>query len=156
MHPSSWLSKGDKIRGLLRENILEYFPQAQEQSDGKNIVLVFEQGMQQMLKQVKEFDYEGESLLLAKVAKILHRELSNLVILLLLVNKISVPSVLKMFISMLLNGIDLKKTMISLTHKQFLPRLKPFYSTIRQNLQILPSSLDILQTENHHCHCSLA
>jgi len=38
--------------GCLKEKILEYFPQIQEQSDGKNKVLVFVQGMQQMLKQV--------------------------------------------------------------------------------------------------------
>jgi len=60
-------------RSRLKEKILQNFPQAQEQSDGKNKVLVFEQGMQQIAKA----DYEGETLLLAKAAKILRRELAN-------------------------------------------------------------------------------
>ena len=67
-----------------------------------------------MQKKVKEFDYEGKSLFLAKVAKMLRRELANF-------NGFqfngnftstcqqeSVSSVIKIFISMLLNGIDLK------------------------------------------------
>ena len=51
-------------RGRLKEKILQNFPQAQERSDGKNKLLVFEQGMQQMLKQIAKADYEGETLLL--------------------------------------------------------------------------------------------
>ena len=57
-------------RTRFKEKILAYFPQAQEQSDGKNKVLVFQQGMQQMLKQAMTCNYEGDALLLAKVAKI--------------------------------------------------------------------------------------
>ena len=64
-------------RGRLKEKILQNFPQAQEQSDGKNKVLVFEQGMQQMLQQIVKADYEGETLLLAKAAKMLRKELAN-------------------------------------------------------------------------------
>ena len=147
--------------GRLREKILEYFSQSQDQSDGKNKVLVFEQGMQQMLKQIAKTDYEGETLLLAKAAKILHRELANF-------NGFqfngnltsgcqqgSIPSVLKMFISML-QMVLILKTMISLTHKQFSLCFRPFCSTIKQNLRILPPRFDMLQTKSHHCHCSLA
>ena len=101
-------------RGRLKEKILQNFPQAQEQSDGKNKVLVFEQGMQQMLKQIAKADYEGETLLLVKAAKILRKELANFTGFQFNGNftsscqQGSVPSVLKLFISMLLNGIDLK------------------------------------------------
>ena len=47
-------------RTRFKEKVLAYFPQAQEQSDGKNKILVFQQGMQQMLKQAMECDYEGD------------------------------------------------------------------------------------------------
>ena len=63
-----------------------------------------------MLKQVEEFDYEGESLLLDKVAKMLRRELANFNgfqfngNFISICQQESVPSVLKMLISMLLNG----------------------------------------------------
>ena len=53
-------------RSRFKESILSYFPQAQEQSDGKNKILVFEQGMQEMLKQARVDDYENKALLLAK------------------------------------------------------------------------------------------
>ena len=33
-----------------KEMVLSHFPSAQEQIDGKNVILVFEQGIQQMLK----------------------------------------------------------------------------------------------------------
>ena len=32
-------------RVCFKEELLKYFPHAQEQSDGKNVILVFEQGM---------------------------------------------------------------------------------------------------------------
>ncbi len=59
----------------MKERVLAYFPQAQEQSDGRNKVLVFEHGMQQMLKQAIACDYEGDALVLAKAAKIVRREI---------------------------------------------------------------------------------
>ena len=64
-------------RNLIKDKLLAYFPQAQEQSDGKNKILVFEQGMQQMLKQAMAIDYEGDALLLAKVAKLVRKEIVN-------------------------------------------------------------------------------
>ena len=33
-----------------KKRVLNYFPNTQEQNDGKNVILAFEQGMQQMLK----------------------------------------------------------------------------------------------------------
>lgn len=92
----------------------KFFPEAQEQSDGRNKILVFEQGMQQMLKEAMECDYEGDALLLAKAAKIVRKDIVSH-------NgfhfdgkfpsacqESSVPSTLKTLVSMLLNGADLK------------------------------------------------
>ena len=101
-------------RIYFKEKVLAHFPQAQEQSDGKNKILVFEQGMQDMLKQAMACDYEGDALLLAKAAKLVRKEIVN--------NKgfhfngkfpsgcqeESVPTTLKTLVSMLLNGADLK------------------------------------------------
>ena len=66
-------------RTLIKDKLLAYFPQAQEQSDGKNKIIVFEQGMQQMLKQAMTIDCEGDALLLAKVAnaKLVRKEIVN-------------------------------------------------------------------------------
>ena len=44
-------------RTWFQEKVLTYFPKAQEQSDGKNTILVCQQGMQQMLKQAMACDY---------------------------------------------------------------------------------------------------
>ncbi len=53
-----------------------YFPQAQEQSDGKNIVLIFPEGMQQMLKEAMNCGHEGDAAILAKAAKIIRNKIS--------------------------------------------------------------------------------
>ena len=111
-------------RSRFKESLLEYFPQAQEQSDGKNKLLVFEQGMQQMLKQATACDYESEALLLAKAAKIIQKQIvthkgfhfdgkfpSGC-------QQMSVPSTLKTLVSMLLYGANLK-TKISQIYRQF-------------------------------------
>lgn len=58
-----------------KEQILKHFPYSQEQSDGKNLILVFEKGMQQMLKQAMETDYEGDALILAKAARIVREDI---------------------------------------------------------------------------------
>ena len=44
------------IRSEVKEKMLKYFPHAQEQSDRKNSLLVFEQGMQQMMQQAIKSD----------------------------------------------------------------------------------------------------
>ena len=98
----------------LKEKLLAYFPQAQHQSDGKSKILVFEQGMQQMLKQAMACDYEGDAILLAKAAKIVCKDVMGY-------NGFhfdgnfghgyqqqSVQSSLITLVSMLLNGTDLK------------------------------------------------
>ena len=50
-----------------KERVLNYFPNAQEQNDEKNVILVFEQGMQQMLKPSVECShYQQDALILLK------------------------------------------------------------------------------------------
>ena len=59
-----------------KDHILQQFPQAQEQSDGKNIILIFQQGMQEMLRQASSCDdLEGDAMILAKAAKIVRKEI---------------------------------------------------------------------------------
>ena len=47
----------NKVR--FKEQILAHFTEAQAQSDGKNIILVFDKGMQQLLKQACKSNYES-------------------------------------------------------------------------------------------------
>lgn len=62
----------------LKDKLLDYFADMglQEQTDGKNKILVFPEGMQQMLKDaLHDHDYENEAILFTKVAKIVREEL---------------------------------------------------------------------------------
>ena len=74
---------------------------------------MFEQGTQQMLKQTMAIDYEGDALLLAKVAKLVRKEIVNYEgfhfdgEIPLGCQQLSVPPLLKTLVSMLLNGADL-------------------------------------------------
>ena len=52
LHDLGISKKINKVR--FKERVLEYFPNAQEQNDGKNAIFVFEQGMQKMLKRSAE------------------------------------------------------------------------------------------------------
>lgn len=94
----------------LKEEVLGYFPQAQEESDGKNKVLVFEEGMREMLQQAMSSDYEHEVLLLAKTAKLVRKEIASHPGFHFDGNfpsdcqEQSVPSVLKTLVCMILNG----------------------------------------------------
>ena len=63
----------NKVR--FKKQVLEYFTNAQEQSDGKNKVLVFEKGIQQMLKQTMKCDHEGDALILMKAARIVREDI---------------------------------------------------------------------------------
>ena len=73
-------------RTRFKEQVLAYFPRAQEQSDGKHKILVFDLGMQKMMKQAMACDYEGDALLLAKAAKIVEEMLSSTTVSSLMVN----------------------------------------------------------------------
>uniref|UniRef100_UPI00358F8763 uncharacterized protein isoform X1 n=1 Tax=Myxine glutinosa TaxID=7769 RepID=UPI00358F8763 len=101
----------NKVR--FKEQILHFFPKAQEQNDGKNVVLIFDQGMRQMLKQAFT-DYEGDASILAKAAKIIREDIfkfegfhfdatfpPNC-------QEDSIPTTLKMLVSMMLKGPTLK------------------------------------------------
>ena len=62
----------NKVR--FKERVLEYFPNSQEQNDGKNVLLVFEQGMQQMLKKSEGCDYQEDMLILMKAARMIRND----------------------------------------------------------------------------------
>ena len=139
------------------------FPQAQEQSNGKSKILAFEQGMQQVLKQVMmETNYEYEAVTLAKAVKIVCKEIIGY--------KSfhfdgkfpvgclqeSVPSSLKTLVSILLNGADLKDQDTCITDSQASLTISQM---ILFNFHLCASStakswhsLD----RNHPCHCMLA
>ena len=99
-------------RARLKENLLAYFPQAQEQSDGKYKVLVFEKGMREILQQAMSCDYERDILLLAKTAKLVRKEISSFTGFRFDGNfppgcqEQSVPNALKTLLCMILNGAD--------------------------------------------------
>ena len=98
-----------------KKQILSHFPEAQAQSDGENIVLIFEKGMEQILQQAYNCNYKDDALVLSKAAKIIQEDIKN--------SKHfhftgtfppncledSIPTNLKYFISMLLlNGSSIK------------------------------------------------
>ena len=59
-----------------KERVLNYFPNAQEQNDGKNVTLVFEQGMQQMLKTSMQCStHQQDALILMTATKIVCNEI---------------------------------------------------------------------------------
>lgn len=65
-------------RTRLKVKLLDYFGDLgiQEQTDGKNVALIFPSGMEEMLKTaLVEQNYESEALLFAKVAKICRNEM---------------------------------------------------------------------------------
>ena len=55
----------------LKKHILEEFPDAQEQNNGKHTVIAFNAGLKGLLKDVlKERDFSDDTLLLAKATKV--------------------------------------------------------------------------------------
>lgn len=98
-----------------KDRILEHFPDAQAQNVSKNVVIVFESGMQHLLKDsLMKRDYSEEANILAKAASIIRKDIFD--------HKIdsfsgsfpdhcqeeSIPSTLKSLISMILVGKNLK------------------------------------------------
>ena len=104
-----------EINSRFKEKILQYFPQAQEQSDGKHIVLIFPEGMQLMLKEAMNCDHERDAAILAKAAKIVRNEILQRTgfhfdaSFPASCQEQSVPSTLKILVAMLLNGPDVKQ-----------------------------------------------
>ena len=68
----------DMNKVLFREKILQHFPEAQTQSDGNNTILIFQQGMQQMLKNAFNSNYKSDAILLSKAAIIIREDIFNL------------------------------------------------------------------------------
>ena len=62
----------------LKQQFLEHFMEAKEETDGKKVLLVFREGMKEILKDaVKERDFSEDALILAKPAKILRNDIFN-------------------------------------------------------------------------------
>ena len=102
----------NKVR--FKEQILSHFPEAQAQSDGKNGFLVFEKGMQQIMKNATNSSFEDDAITLSKAARIIREDILN--------SNVaefngsfnadcqqqSVPTNVKYFVSMLLNGCTIE------------------------------------------------
>lgn len=97
-----------------KDKILSHFNEAQVQNDGKNVIIIFQQGMQQVLKNALSTDGESDAMILAKAANIIRKDIFNS-------NGFhfdgsfphgcqqeSVPFNLKCLVSMLLNGPNLQ------------------------------------------------
>ena len=60
----------------LKQQFLEHFMEAKEETDGKKVLLVFREGIKEILKDaVKEIDFSEDALILAKAAKILTNDI---------------------------------------------------------------------------------
>ena len=102
-------------RFRLKNKILGHFTEAQEQNDGRKTILIFNNGLQNILKEaVKERDFSDDAAVLAKAAKIVRRDMFShkgfnfTGSFPLECQENSVPASLKSLISMTLNGINLK------------------------------------------------
>ena len=61
----------------LKERLLEYFKEAQEQFDGRNTSLVFKEGMRNMIQDaLKKRDFSEDTLILARAASIIGKDTS--------------------------------------------------------------------------------
>lgn len=100
----------------LKLQLLDYFfGDCQEQFDGRNTLLVFNEGLKKVLKEAADVhDYEADALMMAKMVKLLRREIFS--------SKtcsftghfpsdcqsMSVPTALKLFVLMLIDGPNVK------------------------------------------------
>lgn len=99
----------------LKGDLLHHFSEAQEQCDGKNTVIVFKKGMQNMLKEeLKKRDFSEDATILAKAAMIIHNDTFNHQCFKFngcfstQCQENSIPSSLKSLISLIYNGPNLK------------------------------------------------
>ena len=98
----------------LKEQLLKRLPEAQEQFDGRNTIIIFESGMITMIREaIKKRDYTEDAYALSKVANIIRRDMlqhdtytftgsftSRC-------QEASVPASLKALVSMILHGTKL-------------------------------------------------
>ena len=62
----------------LKVCLLEHFPEALEQFDGRNTVIVFKKGMENMMKEaLKKRDFSEDAMTLAKAATIVRNDIFN-------------------------------------------------------------------------------
>ena len=100
----------------LEISLLEHFPEAQEQNDGKiTVIIIFREGMKNMLKEaLKNRDYSEDGNILAKAAKIIRNDIFGHEGCKFNASfqphcqEESLPSSLKFLISFILNGLTLK------------------------------------------------
>ena len=99
----------------LKDLILNYFPGAQQQYDGRNTLLVFNKAMQNMLKEaLRKRDFSEDAITLAKATTIIRNDVFNHQCLQFNgsfspgCQQNSLPSSLKSLVSLILNGSNLK------------------------------------------------
>ncbi len=99
----------------LKVNLLEKFPEAQEQHDGKNTIIVFEEGMKNMLREaLKKRDFTEDVAILAKAATIVRKDIFTHDHFKFSgsfppkCQEDSLPSSLKFLVSLIFNGPNLK------------------------------------------------
>ena len=102
-------------RSRLKSKILDHFQEANEHDDGKQTVLIFRNGLKNIVKEaVQERDFSDDTAVLAKAAKIVQRDMfshkgfSFSGIFPLGCQESSVPASLKSLISMIMNGLNVK------------------------------------------------
>ncbi|CAB3987893.1 Hypothetical predicted protein [Paramuricea clavata] len=104
-------------RTRLKTSILENFPDAQEQNDGKNVVIIFKKAIQGIVKEVvQQRDFSEDAVILAKASAIVRKDIFS--------HEgfkfsgsfpqdcqaRSVPASLKSLMSMILSGVNIKNT----------------------------------------------
>ena len=99
----------------LKEHLLEYFKETQEQFDGRHTFLVFKEGMRNMIQDaLKKRDFSEDALILARAASIIRKDIFNHEGILFngsfpeKFQDTSLPSSLKTLTSLILNGSNSK------------------------------------------------
>lgn len=99
----------------LKKQLLEHFSEAQEQYDGRNVVIVFKKGMENMLREaLKKRDFSEDAVILAKAASIIRNDIFNHQCFNFAgcfppgCQEDSLPSSLKSLVSLISNGTSLK------------------------------------------------
>lgn len=101
----------------LKNSLLDFFPEAQEESDGRNVLIVFKKAIQRLLKDgVFQRDYSEDAMVLAKASSIIRNDIFSHNPFKFSGNfsegcqESSVPATLKCLISMLLYGVNIENT----------------------------------------------
>ena len=99
----------------LKDLLLKHFPDAQEQYDGRNTIIIFNHALHHMLKEaLKKRDFSEDAVILAKAAAIIRNDVFNHKCIQFSgsfspgCQESSVPSSLKSLVSLIFNGPNLK------------------------------------------------